>query len=187
MAPEIEDLKSGAGISYGYPADLWSVGVVLYMLLMFDFPRFEDSDKRSRLLVLVPPTSWGRVPPSFLPCPFISVPTNLPSSAFFPFFFPSFFFSIFLSFMLSFFLSLNPSSFLFSYFLLISLFSSRIVISIAEHVPESQRRMLPSMLTRWMSISSAAQQMVLGLLDKNPSTRLTPAQVLDHPWMRMKS
>ena len=61
MAPEIEDLKSGAGISYGYPADLWSVGVVLYMLLMFDFPRFEDSDKRSRLLVLIPPTSWGNI------------------------------------------------------------------------------------------------------------------------------
>jgi serine/threonine protein kinase len=82
MAPEVDDVKSkrGAnvsyicilpllaadisdhclGTSYDDSADCWSLGVILYMVLMMDFPRFESCDKKGFLLVKVIPSIWSK-------------------------------------------------------------------------------------------------------------------------------
>lgn len=62
MAPEVDDVRTGKGGSYAETADCWSLGVILYLVLMLDFPRYDGNDKRGCLLVLLPKPSWATLP-----------------------------------------------------------------------------------------------------------------------------
>ena len=41
-APEVEYTSKGLGGTYGLPADCWSLGAVLYVMLVARFPEFEQ-------------------------------------------------------------------------------------------------------------------------------------------------
>lgn len=41
LAPEVEFTSKGIGGTYGLPADCWSLGAVLYVMLVARFPEFE--------------------------------------------------------------------------------------------------------------------------------------------------
>lgn len=56
LAPEVEFASKGTGATYGAPADCWSLGAVLYVMLVARFPVFEvDSSSR-------PPTTRLALP-----------------------------------------------------------------------------------------------------------------------------
>ncbi|RYY87281.1 hypothetical protein EON63_04245 [archaeon] len=42
LAPEVEYTSKGLGGTYGLPADCWSLGAVLYVMLVARFPEFEQ-------------------------------------------------------------------------------------------------------------------------------------------------
>lgn len=109
MAPEVDDVKCGEGGTYDLLADCWSLGVILYVVLMMDFPRFESNDKRGFLLVDVMPSLWGML-------------------------------------------------------------------------PENQKKVVPGLQKQWQGLSEDAKSLIRGLLNKDPSERLTAAQVTRHQW-----
>ena len=43
-APEVEYTSKGLGGTYGLPADCWSLGAVLYVMLVARFPEFEQDN-----------------------------------------------------------------------------------------------------------------------------------------------
>eukprot|EP00128_Syssomonas_multiformis_P012359 Colp12_sorted_trinity150504_noHs@17730 len=42
VAPEVEYTSKGLGGTYSFPADCWSLGAVLYVMLVARFPEFEQ-------------------------------------------------------------------------------------------------------------------------------------------------
>ncbi len=61
LAPEVELLAHGQGRDYGCPADCWSMGAVLHVMLVAKFPEFDVVRARARHAGF-----WGHVFPSCL-------------------------------------------------------------------------------------------------------------------------
>jgi serine/threonine protein kinase len=60
LAPEVEYTSKGLGGTYGLPADCWSLGAVLYVMLVARFPEFEQ-DASGKVLLRLPPALWDDV------------------------------------------------------------------------------------------------------------------------------
>ena len=60
LAPEVEYTSRGLGGTYGLPADCWSLGAVLYVMLVARFPEFEQ-DVSGTVLLRLPPALWDDV------------------------------------------------------------------------------------------------------------------------------
>lgn len=60
LAPEVEYTSKGLGGTYGLPADCWSLGAVLYVMLVARFPEFEQ-DATGKVLLRLPPALWDDV------------------------------------------------------------------------------------------------------------------------------
>ena len=58
MAPEVEFTAKGIGGTYSSPADCWSLGAVLYVMLVAKFPEFEHHPS-GRLTLKLPPSLWS--------------------------------------------------------------------------------------------------------------------------------
>lgn len=59
LAPEVELTSKGGG-TYGLPADCWSLGAVLYVMLVARFPEFER-DFSGKVVVKLPEALWSRI------------------------------------------------------------------------------------------------------------------------------
>lgn len=60
LAPEVEFTSKGLGGTYGLPADCWSLGAVLYVMLVARFPEFEQ-DSTGKVVVKLAPALWGGI------------------------------------------------------------------------------------------------------------------------------
>lgn len=60
LAPEVEFTSKGLGGTYGFPADCWSLGAVLYVMLVARFPEFEQ-DSTGKIVVKLPPALFGNI------------------------------------------------------------------------------------------------------------------------------
>jgi hypothetical protein len=60
VAPEVEYTSKGLGGTYSFPADCWSLGAVLYVMLVARFPEFEQ-DATGKVVVKLNPALWGNV------------------------------------------------------------------------------------------------------------------------------
>jgi serine/threonine protein kinase len=60
LAPEVEYTSKGLGGTYGLPADCWSLGAVLYVMLVARFPEFEQ-DANGKVVLRLPPALWDDV------------------------------------------------------------------------------------------------------------------------------
>jgi hypothetical protein len=60
VAPEVEYTSKGLGGTYSFPADCWSLGAVLYVMLVARFPEFEQ-DQTGKVVVKLNPALWGNV------------------------------------------------------------------------------------------------------------------------------
>lgn len=60
LAPEVEYTSKGLGGTYGLPADCWSLGAVLYVMLVARFPEFEQ-DAHGKVVVKLPPVLWNNI------------------------------------------------------------------------------------------------------------------------------
>eukprot|EP00428_Durinskia_dybowskii_P078564 CAMPEP_0170361836 /NCGR_PEP_ID=MMETSP0117_2-20130122/4014_1 /TAXON_ID=400756 /ORGANISM="Durinskia baltica, Strain CSIRO CS-38" /LENGTH=931 /DNA_ID=CAMNT_0010616219 /DNA_START=249 /DNA_END=3044 /DNA_ORIENTATION=- len=60
VAPEVEYTSKGLGGTYSFPADCWSLGAVLYVMLVARFPEFEQ-DMTGKVVVKMNPALWGNV------------------------------------------------------------------------------------------------------------------------------
>lgn len=60
VAPEVEYTSKGLGGTYSFPADCWSLGAVLYVMLVARFPEFEQ-DHTGKVVVKLNPALWGNV------------------------------------------------------------------------------------------------------------------------------
>eukprot|EP01031_Cornospumella_fuschlensis_P039621 gene39621-48235_t len=60
LAPEVEYTSKGLGGTYGLPADCWSLGAVLYVMLVARFPEFEQ-DQNGKVVVKLPPVLWSEI------------------------------------------------------------------------------------------------------------------------------
>eukprot|EP01038_Epipyxis_sp_PR26KG_P008663 gene8663-11706_t len=60
LAPEVEYTSRGLGGTYGLPADCWSLGAVLYVMLVARFPEFEQ-DFSGKVVVKLPPGLWNGI------------------------------------------------------------------------------------------------------------------------------
>ena len=60
VAPEVEYTSKGLGGTYSFPADCWSLGAVLYVMLVARFPEFEQ-DQTGKIVVKMTPALWGNV------------------------------------------------------------------------------------------------------------------------------
>ena len=62
LAPEVEFTAKGQGGTYGSPVDCWSLGAVLYVMLVARFPEFErDPHNPQRITLKLPPALWGNI------------------------------------------------------------------------------------------------------------------------------
>jgi len=59
LAPEVEARAYGRGGGYGVKVDCWSLGAVLYVMLVARFPEFDRSGGRMRVKLEAP--AWGGV------------------------------------------------------------------------------------------------------------------------------
>mmetsp|Transcript_3564 Transcript_3564/g.5547 ORF Transcript_3564/g.5547 Transcript_3564/m.5547 type:complete len:880 (+) Transcript_3564:126-2765(+) len=60
LAPEVEFTAKGIGGTYGSPADCWSLGAVLYVMLVARFPEFDHNVGRpGRMVLRLPPALWS--------------------------------------------------------------------------------------------------------------------------------
>ena len=62
LAPEVEYTSKGLGGTYGLPADCWSLGAVLYVMLVARFPEFEQ-DITGKVVLKLSPALWGHITP----------------------------------------------------------------------------------------------------------------------------
>lgn len=62
LAPEVEYTSKGLGGTYGLPADCWSLGAVLYVMLVARFPEFEQ-DITGKVVLKLSPALWGHISP----------------------------------------------------------------------------------------------------------------------------
>lgn len=60
LAPEVEYTSKGLGGTYGLPADCWSLGAVLYVMLVARFPEFEQ-DITGKVVLKLSPALWGHI------------------------------------------------------------------------------------------------------------------------------
>jgi serine/threonine protein kinase len=60
LAPEVEYTAKGLGGTYGLPADCWSLGAVLYVMLVARFPEFEQ-DYTGKVVVKLPPALFNNI------------------------------------------------------------------------------------------------------------------------------
>lgn len=60
LAPEVEFTSKGLGGTYGFPADCWSLGAVLYVMLVARFPEFEQ-DVTGKIVVKLPPALFSNI------------------------------------------------------------------------------------------------------------------------------
>lgn len=60
LAPEVEYTSKGLGGTYGLPADCWSLGAVLYVMLVARFPEFEQ-DTTGKVVVKLPPVLFNNI------------------------------------------------------------------------------------------------------------------------------
>lgn len=60
LAPEVEYTSKGLGGTYGLPADCWSLGAVLYVMLVARFPEFEQ-DITGKVVVKLPPVLFNNI------------------------------------------------------------------------------------------------------------------------------
>jgi len=60
LAPEVEYTSKGLGGTYGLAADCWSLGAVLYVMLVARFPEFE-ADINGKVVVKLAPALWQNV------------------------------------------------------------------------------------------------------------------------------
>jgi serine/threonine protein kinase len=60
LAPEVEFTSKGLGGTYGLPADCWSLGAVLYVMLVARFPEFEQ-DPTGKVVVKLPPALFNNI------------------------------------------------------------------------------------------------------------------------------
>ncbi len=60
LSPEVEYTSKGIGGTYGLPADCWSLGAVLYVMLVARFPEFE-SDANGKVVLRLPPALWNDI------------------------------------------------------------------------------------------------------------------------------
>ncbi len=60
VAPEVEYTSKGLGGTYSFPADCWSLGALLYVMLVARFPEFEQ-DSTGKIVVKLSPSLWGSV------------------------------------------------------------------------------------------------------------------------------
>ncbi len=60
LAPEVEYTSKGLGTTYGLPADCWSLGAVLYVMLVARFPEFER-DFAGKVVVKLPAALWQHI------------------------------------------------------------------------------------------------------------------------------
>jgi serine/threonine protein kinase len=60
LAPEVEYTSKGLGGTYGVAADCWSLGAVLYVMLVARFPEFEQ-DFTGKIVVKLSPALWDGV------------------------------------------------------------------------------------------------------------------------------
>lgn len=60
VAPEVEYTSKGLGGTYSFPADCWSLGAVLYVMLVARFPEFEQ-DQTGKVVVKLSPALWSNV------------------------------------------------------------------------------------------------------------------------------
>ena len=59
LAPEVEQASLNNGSSYDTPADCWSLGAVLYVMLVAHFPEFDRNiGKPGRIVLRLPPHLW---------------------------------------------------------------------------------------------------------------------------------
>lgn len=61
LAPEVEHTSKGLGGTYGLPADCWSLGAVLYVMLVARFPEFEHDITTNKVVVKLSPALWEGV------------------------------------------------------------------------------------------------------------------------------
>eukprot|EP01041_Mallomonas_annulata_P001989 gene1989-3869_t len=61
LAPEVEYTSRGIGGEYSTPADCWSVGAVLYVMLVARFPEFDIDPITRRQKLRLPPALWSNV------------------------------------------------------------------------------------------------------------------------------
>lgn len=61
LAPEVEYTSKGKGGTYGLPADCWSLGAVLYVMLVARFPEFEQEQYTGKVVVKLRPELWGHI------------------------------------------------------------------------------------------------------------------------------
>lgn len=62
LAPEVEFTSKGLGGTYGLPADCWSLGAVLYVMLVARFPEFEQ-DPTGKVVLKLPQALWSHITP----------------------------------------------------------------------------------------------------------------------------
>ena len=61
LAPEVEYTSKGLGGTYGLPADCWSLGAVLYVMLVARFPEFETEPYTNKIVLRLSPFLWDNV------------------------------------------------------------------------------------------------------------------------------
>lgn len=61
LSPEVEYTSKGLGGTYGLPADCWSLGAVLYVMLVARFPEFEQNPQTGKIVLKLPPQLWGDI------------------------------------------------------------------------------------------------------------------------------
>ena len=61
LAPEVEYTSKGIGGTYGLPADCWSLGAVLHVMLVSRFPEFDRDRITGSVGLHLPPAQWGHI------------------------------------------------------------------------------------------------------------------------------
>ncbi len=59
LAPEVEYTSRGMGGTYSFPADCWSLGAVLYVMLVARFPEFELDRATGKVVVKLSAELWS--------------------------------------------------------------------------------------------------------------------------------
>ena len=61
LSPEVEYTSKGLGGTYGLPADCWSLGAVLYVMLVARFPEFQQNPITKKVELKLPADLWGHI------------------------------------------------------------------------------------------------------------------------------
>ena len=61
LAPEVEYTSKGIGGTYGLPADCWSLGAVLHVMLVSRFPEFQRDPVTGSVGLHLPTAQWSHV------------------------------------------------------------------------------------------------------------------------------